>query len=139
LWKLQATESDPFSIVSSFFSSIAYMSTVESHEDQVNLPTGPIGVFDSGVGGLSVLRSIRKEIPLEAVIYLADQIHIPYGPRPLVEVRSFAFEITRFLLDLGCKLIVVACNAASAAALHLLRQRFPQVAHWNGTGRQTGC
>ena len=104
------------------------MSTVESHVDQLNLPTGPIGVFDSGVGGLSVLRSIRKEIPSEAVIYLADQIHIPYGPRPLEEVRSFAFEITRFLLDSGCKLIVVACNAASAAALHWLRQRFPQVA-----------
>jgi glutamate racemase len=91
------------------------------------LPSNPIGVFDSGVGGLSVLRAIRQELPAESILYLADQGHVPYGPRPLEEVRSFAEGITRFLLDRGSKLIVVACNAASAAALHTLRQQFPQV------------
>ena len=91
------------------------------------LPSNPIGVFDSGVGGLSVLSAIRQQFPAEAVVYLADQGHVPYGPRPLEEVRSFAEGITRFLLGQSCKLIVVACNAASAAALHSLRKLFPQV------------
>ena len=86
-----------------------------------------IGIFDSGVGGLSVLRAIRQQLPQEAVLYLADQGHVPYGPRPLAEVRAFSEEITRFLLARGAKLIVVACNTASAAALHHLRQTFPDV------------
>ncbi|HEY58785.1 MAG TPA: glutamate racemase [Anaerolineae bacterium] len=88
---------------------------------------GPIGVFDSGVGGLSVLRAIRRELPHEDLLYLADQAHVPYGLRPLLEVRRFAEGITRYFLDQGAKAIVVACNTASAAALHYLRRRFPQV------------
>lgn len=87
----------------------------------------PIGVFDSGVGGLSVLRALRRELPHEHLLYLADQAHVPYGPRPLLEVRRFAEGITRFLLDQGAKAIVVACNTASAAALHYLRQRYPDL------------
>ncbi len=87
----------------------------------------PIGVFDSGVGGLSVLRAIRQELPNEFVLYFGDQDHVPYGPRPLEEVRWFSEAITRFLLDLGAKLIVVACNTASAAALQFLRQTFPDI------------
>lgn len=87
----------------------------------------PIGVFDSGVGGLSVLRAIRRQLPGEDVLYLGDQAHIPYGPRSKAQIRKFAFGITRFLLDQGAKLIVVACNAASAAALHALREAFPEV------------
>jgi glutamate racemase len=87
----------------------------------------PIGVFDSGVGGLSVLRAMRESIPEEPVIYFADQGHVPYGPRPLEQVRNFSEGITRFLLDRGAKLIVVACNAASAAALHYLRKEFPHI------------
>ncbi len=86
----------------------------------------PIGVFDSGVGGLSVLRALRAELPGQPVIYLADQAHVPYGPRPLDVVRSFAESITRYLLGQGAQLIVVACNAASAAALHHLRRVFPE-------------
>lgn len=85
----------------------------------------PIGVFDSGVGGLSVLRAIRKELPAEHIIFLGDQAHVPYGPRHLNEVRRFSEQITRFLIERGAKLIVVACNAASAAALHTLRELFP--------------
>lgn len=87
----------------------------------------PIGVFDSGVGGLSVLRAIRKQMPHEPVVYFGDQGHVPYGPRPIEEVRAFSEEVTRFLLAQGARLIVVACNAASAAALHSLRQIFPGV------------
>ena len=87
----------------------------------------PIGVFDSGVGGLSVLISIRQGMPLESILYYADQAHVPFGPRPLEEVQAFSQEITRFLLESGAKIIVVACNAASAAALHALRRTFPKV------------
>ena len=84
----------------------------------------PIGVFDSGVGGLSVLRAIRQQMPREPIVYFGDQGHIPYGPRPLRQVRDFSEAITRFLLDKDAKLIVVACNAASAAALTYLRDTF---------------
>jgi glutamate racemase len=88
---------------------------------------GPIGVFDSGVGGLSVLRAIRQQLTNESILYFGDQKHVPYGPRPLEEVRGFSKVITKFFLSLGAKLIVVACNTASAAALHSLRQAFPYV------------
>ena len=84
-----------------------------------------IGVFDSGVGGLSVLQAIRQELPGMDILYLADQAHVPYGSRSLSEVRSFAENITKFLLDQGSGSIVVACNTASAAALHHLRAIFP--------------
>jgi glutamate racemase len=87
----------------------------------------PVGVFDSGVGGLSILRAIRTEMPDEPIIYFGDQGHIPYGPRPLQQVRDFSEGITRFLLEKGSKLIVVACNAASAAALNYLRQTFTEI------------
>ncbi len=87
----------------------------------------PIGVFDSGVGGLSVLRAMRQLMPKEPIIYFADQGHVPYGPRLLQQVRDFSEAITRFLLDQGAKLIVVACNTASAAALHYLREKFPDI------------
>jgi len=91
-----------------------------------NKRAAPIGVFDSGVGGLSVLRAVRRLLPDEEIIFLADQAHVPYGPRPLQQVRAFSDAITRYLLDRGAKLIVVACNTASAAALHYLRETFPQ-------------
>lgn len=87
----------------------------------------PIGIFDSGVGGLSVWKAIRKQLPAETLLYVADQKHVPYGPRPLQEIRAFSEEISRFLLAQGAKLIVVACNTASAAALAYLRQAFPQI------------
>jgi glutamate racemase len=90
-------------------------------------PQQPIGIFDSGVGGLSVLRAVRTLLPQESVLYLADQAHIPYGPRQQAQIRDFSVGITEFLLSQGAKLIVVACNTASAAALHDLRARFPGV------------
>jgi len=85
-----------------------------------------IGVFDSGVGGLSVVRALREQMPEQTLVYVADQARVPYGPRPLAEVRAFSEEITRFLLDQGAGLIVVACNTASAAALKQLRKDFPE-------------
>ena len=92
-----------------------------------NNPCAPIGVFDSGIGGLSVLKAIRAALPAEHLIFLADQAHVPYGPRSLDEVREFSEGITRYLLAQGAKLIVVACNTASAAALHHLRRVYPDI------------
>lgn len=91
---------------------------------QENHPSDPIGVFDSGVGGLSVLREIRRELPHEHIIYFGDQAHVPYGSKSLLEVRQLSENATRYLLGKSAKLIVVACNTASAAALHYLRETF---------------
>lgn len=87
----------------------------------------PIGIFDSGVGGLSVLRAIRLEMPAESIIYFGDQGHIPYGPRPMEQIRDFSESITNFLRERNAKIIVVACNTASAAALKYLREKYPDV------------
>ncbi len=87
----------------------------------------PVGIFDSGVGGLSVLRHVRALLPDVDLLYVADQAHVPYGGRPAAEILRFSAGITRFLLDRGAGLIVVACNTASAAALTFLRQAFPAV------------
>lgn len=87
----------------------------------------PIGIFDSGVGGISVLRAIREQMPNESVIYFGDQGHIPYGPRLMEQIRNFSEAITKFLLEQNAKIIVVACNTASAAALKYLREMFPNV------------
>lgn len=89
---------------------------------------GPIAVFDSGVGGLSILREIRRVLPAEELLYFADQVHVPYGPRPAEEVRRFSEGIARFLIGRGAGVVVVACNTASAAALHPLRAAFPGAA-----------
>lgn len=87
----------------------------------------PLGILDSGIGGLSVLLQIQQQLPHENLIFVADQAHLPYGEKSLVEVRQFTEAITRSLLRQGAKLIVIACNTASAAALHYLRQTFPEV------------
>ena len=86
-----------------------------------------VGIFDSGVGGLSVLREIRALLPAQQVIYFADQGHVPYGSRQIEEVRAFSHSITRYLLENGSKLIVVACNTASVAALQSLRETYSGV------------
>lgn len=87
--------------------------------------SAPIGIFDSGIGGLSVARAIRRALPHERLLYIADQANIPYGERRLEEVRRLSEGITRLLIAQGAKLIVVACNTASAAALKPLRARHP--------------
>lgn len=85
----------------------------------------PIGIFDSGVGGLTVWREIVRQLPNESTIYFADSAHVPYGPRGGEQIRHFSEQITRFLIARGCKAVVVACNTASAAALKYLRETFP--------------
>jgi len=84
----------------------------------------PIGIFDSGVGGLTVLRAIREAMPKEPTLYLADLYHFPYGPRFQDEVRGFAFDIIRYLESRDVKLVVIACNTATAAALNQARELF---------------
>jgi glutamate racemase len=86
--------------------------------------TRPIGVFDSGVGGLTVLRQLHTRAPGERLTYLADLAHFPYGPRYQHEVREFALRIIEHLVSLDTKLVVVACNTATAAALNTARERF---------------
>ncbi len=87
----------------------------------------PIGIFDSGVGGLSVLREIQGGYPAENLIYIADQAHVPYGNRSRYEVLGYSEGITRYLLGREAKLIVVACNTASAVGLTELRKKFPDL------------
>lgn len=84
----------------------------------------PIGVFDSGVGGLSVLRQIRTALPAEDLLYVADSGHAPYGHRPTHYIEERSLLIARFLVAQGAKALVVACNTATAAAIHVLRQHF---------------
>jgi glutamate racemase len=86
--------------------------------------TRPIGVFDSGVGGLTVLQQLHTRLPAERLTYLADLAHFPYGPRYQQEVRDFALRIIDHLVELDTKLVVVACNTATAAALNAARERF---------------
>ena len=88
---------------------------------------GPIGIFDSGIGGLTVTATIRQALPRERLLYFGDSAHVPYGPRTLEEVRGFSFAITKALLAKGAKVIVIACNTASAAALRPLREAYPDV------------
>jgi glutamate racemase len=83
-----------------------------------------IGVYDSGVGGLAVLRHVRRLLPDADLTYLADQAHMPYGPLGLEEVRRLAVAAVASLVERGATTVVVACNTASAAALHHLRERF---------------
>jgi glutamate racemase len=83
-----------------------------------------IGIFDSGVGGLTVARAIIDQLPNESIIYFGDTARGPYGPRPLAEVRSFALEIMDRMIAAGVKAIVIACNTASAAMLRDARERY---------------
>jgi glutamate racemase len=92
-----------------------------------NKQNRPIGIFDSGVGGLSVFREVQRQYPSEDLIYLADQAHVPYGEKSREEVLGFADGIVRFLLGRESKLIILACNTASAVALKELRASYPDL------------
>ncbi len=87
-------------------------------------PTGPIGIFDSGAGGLSVLAEVQRLLPGEDVVYYADSASFPYGPKPSAEIRARAEAVTRDLLARAAKMIVVACNTATSAAIAHLRAQF---------------
>lgn len=84
----------------------------------------PIGIFDSGVGGLTVVRAVLEHLPEEDIIYYGDTARFPYGPRDLNEVRGFVFEIARYLIDQGVKIIVIACNTGTAAGLVEAQKEF---------------
>jgi glutamate racemase len=84
----------------------------------------PIGVFDSGVGGLTVARAIIDQLPNEQIIYVADTARGPYGPRPIAEVRAIALDVMDDLVARGVKMVVIACNSASAAVLRDARERY---------------
>ena len=84
----------------------------------------PIGVFDSGVGGLTVARAIMDQLPHESILYVGDTEHSPYGPRPIAEVRALALAIMDELVARGVKALVIACNSASAAVLRDARERY---------------
>lgn len=85
---------------------------------------GPIGIFDSGFGGLTVARSVIDQLPHESVLYLGDTARQPYGPKPIGEVREYALECLDHLVDHGVKALVIACNSASAAMLRDARERY---------------
>jgi glutamate racemase len=87
----------------------------------------PIGIFDSGVGGLTVLRAVRAALPAESLVYLGDTARVPYGNKSPATVERYALEDTQFLLGQGVKMIVIACNTASALAAPALRQQFPDL------------
>jgi glutamate racemase len=86
----------------------------------------PVGVFDSGVGGLTVLHELLVQLPHEDFVYFADSARVPYGPRPREEIEAFSLEVAEELLTRRIKLLVVACNSASSAALPALRERLMQ-------------
>lgn len=95
-----------------------------SHASANSTDSAPIGIFDSGVGGLTVARAIIDQLPNESIIYIGDTARGPYGPRKLAEVREFSLEIIDFLVKRGCKAIVIACNTASSAMLRDARERY---------------
>ncbi len=90
-------------------------------------PNAPIGVFDSGLGGLSVLRHARDRLPAEDFLYVADSGHAPYGERSADWIRSRSLTLGQFLIDRGAKALLIACNTATAAAAQVLRERWPDL------------
>lgn len=84
----------------------------------------PIGIFDSGVGGLTVARAVGDQLPGESLIYIGDTARTPYGPKPIADVRRYSLEILDALVDQGVKMLVIACNTASAAVLADARERY---------------
>ncbi|MFA6170227.1 MAG: glutamate racemase [Candidatus Margulisiibacteriota bacterium] len=119
---------------SSFISEIAHVSRVaterilgkpSSAEEGKVTPSSPIGVFDSGVGGLTVLKELMRQLPHEDVIYFADTARVPYGNRPPEEILAFNREIIPFLIKRGAKLIIMACGTSSSIAYPVVKDEFP--------------
>lgn len=84
----------------------------------------PIGIIDSGVGGLTVVKEMREKLPNESIIYIGDDKRCPYGPRPASEVKQFTLDMATVLAEMGIKMLVIACNTATAVALDDIRKRF---------------
>ena len=84
--------------------------------------SAPIGIFDSGIGGLTVAQAVKRELPQEQLIYFGDTAHLPYGDKSTAAIQAYSIKITQLLLEKGCKLILIACNSASAAAYDLVKE-----------------
>ncbi len=93
------------------------------------LATAPVGIFDSGIGGLTVAHAIQQELPHESLIYFGDTAHLPYGDKSEAAIQAFSIKIADVLLKQGCKVIVIACNSASSAAYELLKEYVRNEAH----------
>jgi glutamate racemase len=89
--------------------------------------SSPIGIFDSGIGGISVLRAVQEVLPNEDIIYFGDNANLPYGEKTMEEIRVLSERVVKFLLSKNCGIIVIACNTASAAALKYLREKHPDI------------
>jgi len=87
-------------------------------------PNQPIGIFDSGIGGLTIAKAIKKELPNEQIIYFGDTLHLPYGDKSANSIQNYALKIASFLEQQNCKIIVIACNSASAVAEKLLSDKY---------------
>ena len=105
-------------------SQVAALGTVDVVRS-TSVADAPIGIFDSGFGGLTVARAVIDQLPHEPVLYLGDTARQPYGPKPIGEVREYALECLDHLVDRGVKALVIACNSASAAMLRDARERYP--------------
>jgi glutamate racemase len=93
------------------------------------LPQAPIGIFDSGIGGLTVAHAIRQALPHENLVYFGDTAHLPYGDKSEAAIQAYSIKIADVLLRKGCKVIVIACNSASSAAYELLKEYVRSEAH----------
>ena len=91
--------------------------------------TAPVGIFDSGIGGLTVAHAIRQTLPHENIIYFGDTAHLPYGDKSEAAIQAYSIKIADVLLKKGCKVIVIACNSASSAAYELLKEYVRKDAH----------
>src|SRR6266852_3451970 len=98
--------------------------SISNPQSAIRNSDAPIGIFDSGVGGLTVFRAIERRLPNESLIYLGDTARIPYGVRSAATVERYAFECACFIQSKGVKAIVIACNTASALAANNLRSKF---------------
>ncbi len=94
----------------------------QNFSSMASASSAPIGIFDSGIGGLTVARAVKRELPAERIIYFGDTAHLPYGDKSTAAIQAYSIKITQLLLDHGCKLILIACNSASAAAFELVKE-----------------
>src|SRR5690349_10361303 len=104
---------------------LANQSRIQYPESSIHLKklkTSPIGIFDSGIGGLTVAHAIKKALPAENMIYFGDTAHLPYGDKSEAAIQAYSIRIADVLLKKGCKVIVIACNSASSAAYELLKE-----------------
>lgn len=110
---------------SSFTDDMKNDKTIIAHSNKKS--SAPIGLFDSGVGGLSVYLHLAQQLPAERYIYYADTLHVPYGNRDSEDIEALTLVAVEWLYQQGCKLIVIACNSASAHALQAARYRYPEL------------